>query len=144
MFEVLERIRERPRTQRQAIAFSTAGVITGVIFVLWLISFLTSIQDTQETVTSQSESELGFSSFIHSFQEASDIFEKEVESAKTQFEFISNEIQNQGTEQKIKINTQYDAGVSTADTQTLPEEAQAGETGIEITPSGVEIIQVDE
>ncbi len=141
MFDTLERIREKPRRQRQAIAFSVAGVITGLIFLLWVVSFFASLQKGQD-VSVKSNSTFSFDAFTTSFNEASDTFKEGVGIIKEQIE--NTAVQLDDTE--FTGSTIIEDKIS-----TTPEEKQASTQVIikekkqenEITPSGVEIILVE-
>jgi len=130
MFDVLDRVREKPRAQRQAIALSVAAVVTGVVFILWIVSFFASIQGEQK-ITAPSESTFGFDTFVDSFQEASNAIKQEVGTAREQLELINNELQK----------TEQEGGVG-AEENIVEESSPPTVQEAEITPSGIEIIQI--
>lgn len=132
MFEVLDRVREKPKAERQAIAFGAAGVVTGVIFIAWAISFFAFVNE-QEDVTKSGE-QFGIGAIMDSLQEANSRIRKEVGTAQEQLEYISSELQ------KGEPKTSGELEVSNVeDTQQItPPIVQEPE----ITPSGVEIIQI--
>lgn len=132
MFEVLDRIREKPRAQKQAIALGITTVITGAIFVLWFISFITAIHDEKEVVA-QPENSFGFDTFIDSFQEARTVIQEEVGAARDQFESLNNELQ------KTVPVTDAEENIIKDDQPIIPPAIQDDE----VTPSGIEIIQVE-
>ena len=135
MFDVLNRVREKSQSQRRAIALSAAAIITGVIFIIWMISFFASIQNEQKLVDSPKDA-FEFSSFVNSFQEAGTIIKKEIGSARDQFELINNELQKtEGV-----AGEDIEKNVEELDT---PVHSDEFEEKTEITPSGVEIIQVE-
>lgn len=139
MFDILDRIREKPRKQRQAIAFSIAAAVTGVIFILWAVSFFASIQDNQKIETS-SESAFGFDTFVDSFQEASNTIKQEVGAAKEQFDFINSELKK-AEDGMISSEAEVATEVPTEVGEASVVEVEESKT--EITPSGIEIIQVE-
>jgi len=136
MFDQLDRIREKPRKERQAIAVSIAALITGVIFTLWVVSFFASLGQSQkeykEEIGISPESISNFDTFITSFQEARDSIGEEVGEAREQFNVIRDSFE--GAQKEIK---------ETKEVPSLEEEIKI-ETEIEVTPSGIEIIQVEE
>ena len=139
MFELLERMREKSRGERQAMAFGIAAVVTGVIFILWTVSFFASLQPSnneyKKEIGSLSESESSFHTFIASFQEARGTFKKEVEVAKEQFDVIRD-----GFEEAKEIYPQE----GTAEIKTTLEKETEAEKETEVTPSRIEIIEVEE
>ncbi|MFC1731329.1 hypothetical protein ACFL6I_13495 [candidate division KSB1 bacterium] len=138
MFEVLDRVRKKSQAEKQAIAFSVAAIVTGVIFIVWAISFFTSIKSEQKTAgVSEDSFELG--SFVNSFQEAGNIIKKEVGSARDQFDLINSELQKT---EGVEVVNPPAVGVKNTEelTDTLVTEKEG--RGTEITPSGIEIIQV--
>lgn len=143
MFDLFNRVRERPHNERQVIALSIAAVITGIIFVLWIISFFASIRGEQRIVTPSSdtsaESAFSFDTLLNSFQEARKTIEKEVEVVQEQFEFIQNELQEaEEKDQELRlVNPDEDWEILVA-----PKEPKK-EIKTETTPSGIEIIRVE-
>ncbi len=141
MFDTLNRIRGRSRAQRQVIAFSIAAIITGVIFVLWLVSFFASIQQNGQKTITESESVSGFNAFMNSFQEARDNLKKNIGTAKNQFKLINTELQK---EKSGKIDTSKNSVEgSNNPVQSSVVNKDVTDTKAEITTSGVKIIQVE-
>lgn len=129
MFEVLDRVREKPKGERQAIALGVSVVITGVIFIVWAVSFLVFIKEEQDT-TASSEESFGIGEIVNSLQGASNKIQQEVGNAREQFKYINNELQKTGTD--TEQDTIEDAMDPVSPAIKEPE----------ITPSGVEIIQI--
>ena len=141
MFDTLNRIRGRSRAQRQVIAFSIAAIITGVIFVLWLVSFFASIQQNGQKTITKSEDASGFNVFIKSLQKTRDNFKKDIGTAKNQFEIINTELQK-GRRGKVDTS-KNNIGGSNKSVQSSVVNKDATSTKAELTPSGVKIIQVE-
>ncbi len=141
MFDLIERIREKPRAQRQVIAFSIAGVITGIIFLLWAVSFFTSLQTVKGDKVETNNS-FSFDKFTDSFNEVSETFRESVD-------IIKDQIEDTSLQSDEIIPTNIDV-INNQDTITQ-EEKEATQIKIkeekkpenETTSSGVEIIQVE-
>lgn len=148
MFNALDRVRKKPRIERRAIAFSIAAVITGVIFIVWIISFFASIQNDQKTIT-PSESGFGFDAFVNSFQEASNVIQQEVGAAREQFVNLSSDKFTPGgaSNELQKVEENNSSNLLPDTIVTKKEEifaVEEKEIKTEITSSGIEIIQVEE
>ena len=150
MFNALNRVREKLRAQRQVIAFGVVSVVTGIIFILWIISFFASIQNRQEKIL-PSDNAFGFDTFIDSFQEARGTVEKEIGAVQEQFNFISDELQKIREENQTLPLTDFSEDPNTLPaSQNEAEDVVAEDASLdatdrkkEITSSGIEIIQVE-
>ena len=76
MFHLIDRMREKSKARRKVLALSIAGVISGIIFVVWLLAFIASSEQT--SVQEGNNNNFSFGSFFESFQD-------EAENVKAQF-----------------------------------------------------------
>jgi hypothetical protein len=138
MFDLIDSIREKPRAQKRTIAVGVATLITGVIFIFWFISFLTSIKnnDTTNSAVIGSGNISGLKALTDSIQEASGIIKEEIDSAKGKLEFISEEF-DKSSEGIEGLKTEFIEVVS------IESNSEPVDSGVEITPSGIEIIKLD-
>lgn len=148
MFDQLERVREKPRAQRQALALGIAATITGMVFILWVVSFLASIQPTQDEhgqrgAPSSDENAFGIDSFTNSFQEISTFIQEGVDTTREQFEAVNTELQRLEEGENSFTST---PPVTAGEVEGVPVVEEEVEVRVEneITPSGIEIIQVEE
>lgn len=142
MFDALDRVRERSQTERRAIAFSIAGVITGVIFILWAVSFFASIQSEEKVVTELDDTS-GFDLFANPFKEATNIIRQEVGSAKEQFELINTELQKSEVD-SAGVDDSSEVIAPGGDAVEVPSDVEDSPASkdTEVTDSGIEIIQI--
>lgn len=133
MFHTLHHIRNRSRVERQALALGIAGGITGIIFVVWAISFLAGVRGGAEAVE-VSENASDFTSIVESFQDATHTVGREVESVRESINSFSGEYQGNTSDQS-----------STNETSVVPVEKETNPVAapqVEVTNSGIEIINV--
>ncbi|MCW9054661.1 MAG: hypothetical protein OQJ98_01605 [Candidatus Pacebacteria bacterium] len=131
MFHSLEHIRNKSRAERQTIAFSIAGGITGVVFLLWAVSFLASLE--QESITPSTVDEpTHFSSFVGSLQDASVILQ---EQARALREGIQAVTEGEQSADQLPQPDVTEAPVAASEEDARPQG--------EMTDSGLEIIQVE-
>lgn len=141
MFHTLERIRKKTRAERQTIAFGIAGGITGVIFLLWLVSFFAFIENGQESIQSFEPSE-NIDSFFKSFEETTNLIQRDTGTVREQFQYFTSQ---------LKTPDQNGGAVPAEDIQTTESVSGDSEDGeenvpgaVEITPSGIELIRVED
>lgn len=123
------------------IAFAAAGVITGAIFLIWLISFLASIERQGEFVEQSPDASTNFSSFFESFEEATNLIQRETDVVREQFQSITSPVESE----EDPVFPEDIPGIEeTTKTNDINEEDTPTSEGVEITPSGLELIRVED
>ncbi len=108
IFTTLEKLRQRPVRERRALAFSAAATITGVIFIIWAVSFLATLHIEGGTQATNQEAH-SFGVFMDSIREATETVGRDVEAVRTQIHTLTEEAQQ--AQNSTRENVQEDAFV---------------------------------
>lgn len=143
MLRFLERLRKRSRNERQSIAFGTAGVITAVIFFGWLASFAFS-PTYERRLIPQSADPFNFDLFEGSLKGAADALKEGVRDVRQNLDSFNSEVRPSNslyerTQNEESAPSQGEIGGEKEDTSK-----DIGSQGLELTPSGIELIEVRE
>ena len=121
MFHLIDRVREKPKGERKVLAFGIAGAISGVIFIIWLLSFVASLAGQQKNQENKDDN-FSFGSFFQSFEEVSNIFQEETVNIKEQFnefnasvELLQLEADVESVEEDLSIELPKESRESTTE-----------------------------
>ncbi|MAF59315.1 MAG: hypothetical protein QF858_01420 [Candidatus Pacebacteria bacterium] len=84
MDDFLNNLRKKPEEEKQSIALGTAGILTVIIFAVWIVYF-TNRLDNIETSTEISDDT---ASFVDQLQEGIGIFQENLEELQSDTEEI--------------------------------------------------------
>jgi predicted PurR-regulated permease PerM len=91
MFQFIERLRRRSPHERRVIALGTAGAISGVIFVVWVVSFVALLNRTDNTIESSQTANLN--AFVDSFGEVTKSVQESVGTVREQVENLNSSLE---------------------------------------------------
>lgn len=102
MFQLIERLRQKPARERRAIAVGTAGAITGIIFIIWAVSFVALLDRTPRADTQSGN----FDSFFDSFGEATKSVQESIGTVREQVKGLNTDLQELEKNQSVSSDSE--------------------------------------
>ncbi len=88
LFEKIEAIQKQPVHVRKQILFVTTGVLSAIIFVVWLFLFPTTLQKGRNSSAGSASSTGPFAALLGTIREAGEGFSKVGDGFKNELEYV--------------------------------------------------------